>query len=94
MIGMFDTEGEEATIFGCISKYITSHSVISSKAQVFNYTVNPRYECYIRNPSNVKYELMGRYCNTSVKIVGNVMGEESHIIHHDMSEQTQQTVDS
>jgi len=49
---MFDTEGEEATIFCNISKYTTSCSVTTSKAQVFNYSVNPRYECYIRNPNS------------------------------------------
>jgi len=54
MVGLSDTEGEEATIFRNISKYTTSHSVTSRKAQVFNYTVNPRYECYIRDANNVK----------------------------------------
>jgi uncharacterized protein affecting Mg2+/Co2+ transport len=91
---MFDTEVEEATIFCNISKYTTSRSVTTHNAQVFNYTVYPRYECYIRNPNNMKYELMGRYCKISVKIVGNVMGDESHVIHHGMGEQTQHMGDS
>jgi len=42
----------------------------------------------------MKYELMGRYCKISVKIVGNVMGDESHVIHHGMGEQTQHMGDS
>jgi len=49
MVGLFDTEGEEAAIFCYISKYTTSHNVTAQKTQVFNYTVNPIYESYIRN---------------------------------------------
>jgi len=68
MVGLFDTKGEEATIFCNISRYTTSHSVTSCKAQVFSYTVNPIYECYITNANNVTQESMGSYSNVSVEL--------------------------